>query len=98
MMLVNFKNRHGQVIEIDVEPQETMRKFLKKIEEIGDIEKVRENMNKHSCSCDDNLTEILLDHISGDISVNIINNVGKSTEINLIYHELNIKQIKDLLL
>ena len=29
-MLVYFKNRHGQVAEIDVEPQETMREVVKK--------------------------------------------------------------------
>ena len=39
MMLVYFKNRHKQVTEIDVEPQETMREVVKKIEELGYIEK-----------------------------------------------------------
>ena len=95
MTLVYFKNRHGQVTEIDVELQETMREVVKKIEELGGIEKVRINMIKYSCSCDNDLTEILLDDISGDISLNIQNNVDKSTEINSIYHELNIKQIKE---
>ena len=95
MMLVYFKNRHVQVTEIDVEPQETMREVVKKIEELGGIEKVRINMIKYSCSCDNDLTEILLDDISGDISINIQNNLDKSTEINSIYHELNIKQVKD---
>ena len=88
MVLVYFKNRHGQVTEIDVEPQETMREVVMKIEELGGIEKVRINMNKYSCSCDNDLNEILLDDISGDISINIQNDVDKSTEINLIYHEL----------
>ena len=72
-----------------------MREVVKNIEELGDTEKVRINMNKYSCSCDNDLTEILLDDISGDISINIQNKVDKSTEINLIYHKLNIKQIKD---
>ena len=95
MVLVYFKNRHGQVTEIDVEPQETMREVVMKIEELGGIEKVRINMNKYSCSCGNDLNEILLDDISGDISINIQNDVDKSTEINLIYHELSNKQIKD---
>ena len=43
-MLVYFKNRHGQVTEIDVEPQETMKEVVKKIKELGWIEKVRANM------------------------------------------------------
>ena len=83
-MLAYFKNRHGQVTEIDVEPQETMREVTENIKELGGVEKV----SKLS-------TEILLDNISGDISKNIRNNVDKSTEINSIYHELNNKQIKD---
>ena len=91
MILLHFKNRHVQVTESDVDPQETMREVAKKIEELGRIEKVKINMIKYSCSCDKDLTEILLDDISGDISINIQNNVDKSTEINSIYHELNNK-------
>ena len=82
-MLVYFKNKHGQLTEIDVEPQETMTEVVKKIEELVCIEKVRIIMIKYSCSCDNCLTEILQ------------NNEDNSTEINSIYHELNNKQIKD---
>ena len=39
MTLVYFKNRHGQVTEIDVELQETMREVVKKIKELGGIKK-----------------------------------------------------------
>ena len=78
-MLVSFKNRHGQVTEIDVEPKETMTEVAMKIEELGGIEKVRIKMIKHSCSCDNDLTEILLDYVSGDISINIQNDVDKRT-------------------
>ena len=67
----SFKSRHGQVTEIDIEPQEIMRDVVMKIEEFGGIEKVRINMIKYSCSCDIDLTEILLDDISGNISINI---------------------------
>ena len=95
MMLVYLNNRHGQVTETDVEPQETMREIVMKIEEFGGIEKVRVNMVKYICSCDNDLTEILLDDISGDISINIQNDVDKSTEINSIYHELSKERIKD---
>ena len=41
MMLVYFKNRHGQVTEIDVEPQETIREVAMEIEELKGVEKVR---------------------------------------------------------
>ena len=44
MMLVYLKNRHGQVTETDVEPQETMKEVVTKIEELGGIEKVRINV------------------------------------------------------
>ena len=70
-MLVYFKNRHGQVTDIDVEPQETIREVVKKIEELGGVEKVRINMIKYSCSYDNDLTEIPLDDISRDVSTNI---------------------------
>ena len=83
-MLVYFKSRHGQVTEIDVEPQETIRQVVMNIEEPRGIEKVRVNMIKYSCSCDNDLTEILLDNISGDISINVQNDVDKSAEINLM--------------
>ena len=81
-MLVYFKSRHGQVTEIDVELQETIRQVVMNIEEPGGIEKVVVNMIKYSCSCDNDLTEILLDNISGDISINMQNDIDKSAEIN----------------
>ena len=62
-----------------------MREVVKKIEELGSIEKVRINMVKYSCRCDNDLTEILLDDISGDTSKLIQNDIDKSTEINSIY-------------
>ena len=57
------------VTEIDVEPQETMREVVMKIEGLGGIEKVRINMIRYSCSYGNNLTEILLDDISGYIRI-----------------------------
>ena len=52
-------------------------------------------MIKYSGSRDNHLTEILVDNILGDISINLQNDVDKSTEISSIYHELCYKQIKD---
>ena len=40
-----------------------------KIEELGAIKKVKINMTKYFCSWDNHLTEILLDDISGYISI-----------------------------
>ena len=38
MMLVYFKNRNGQVTEINVVPQEIIKEDVKKVEELGGIE------------------------------------------------------------
>ena len=38
MMLVYFKNRNGQVTEINVVPQEIIKEDAKKVEELGGIE------------------------------------------------------------
>ena len=65
-----------------MEPQETIRQVVINIEEPGGIEKVRVNMIKYSCSCDNDLTEILVDNVSGDISINMQKGVDKSAEIN----------------
>ena len=80
---------------MDAEPRETVREVVIKIEKLRHIEKVKISMIKYSCSWDNDLTEILLDDISEDISLNVQNNVDKGTEINLIYNELSYKQIKD---
>ena len=74
-----FKNSYGQVTEIDVESQKNMREVAMKIEDLGGIEKVRINMIKYSCSCDNDLTEILLEDISGDVNINKQIDVDKST-------------------
>ena len=50
-----------------------------KIEEIGAVEKGRINMFKYSSSYDNDFNEIMLDYISGYISINIQNDVDKST-------------------
>ena len=56
-----------------------MREVVMKIEEVGAIEKGRINMFKYSCSYDNDFNEIMLDYISGYISINIQNDVDKST-------------------
>ena len=37
-MLVYFKNRNGQVTEINAVPQEIIKEDVKKVEELGGIE------------------------------------------------------------
>ena len=45
-MLVYFKNTQGITDEIDVKPEETMKKFVARIRQLGSMEKVR--INKYS--------------------------------------------------
>ena len=83
-MLVYFKNRHGNLVEINIEPQETMEEVVMKVEELGGIEKVTITMIKHSCKCNNDLTSLLLDDISNDISIELQNEVDINLEINQI--------------
>ena len=67
------------------------------------MEKVRINMIQHSCTCNNNLTDILLEDISKDINVHIdfqhelmdSDNTNSTYEINAIYEELRYKQLKE---
>ena len=46
-----------------------MKKFLARVGQLGSMEKVRINMIKLSCTCNYDLTDILLEDISKDINV-----------------------------
>ena len=66
------------------------------------MEKVRINMIQHSCACNNNLTDILLEDISKDINVHIdfqhelvdSDNKKSKSEIKAMYEELRYKQLK----
>ena len=70
-MLVYFKNTQRIIQEIDAKPEEIMKEFVARVGQLGSMEKVRINMIQHSCSCNNDLTDILLEDISKDINVNI---------------------------
>ena len=67
------------------------------------MEKVRTNMIQHSCTCNNGLTDILLEDISKDINVHIdfqqeltdSNNTKSTSEINVMYKELRCKKLKE---
>ena len=40
-MVVYFKNKDGNIIEVNVEPKETMEELNNKFQELGVVEKVR---------------------------------------------------------
>ena len=67
------------------------------------MENVRTNMIQHSCTCNNGLTDILLEDISKDINVHIdfqqeltdSNNTKSTSEINAMYKELRCKKLKE---
>ena len=44
-----------------------MKEFVARVEQLGSMEKVRTNMIQHSCYCNNELTDILLENISKDL-------------------------------
>ena len=44
-----------------------MKEFVAIVEQLGSMEKVRTNMIQHSCNCNNELTDILLENISKDL-------------------------------
>ena len=102
-MLVYFKNMQGITQEIDVKPEETMKEFVARVGQLGSMEKVKINMIQHSRTCNNDLTDILLEDISKDINVHIdvqhelmdSDNNKSTSEINAMYQELMYKQLKE---
>ena len=39
-MLVYFKNKHGEIVKINVKPKQTTREIVQNIEDLGSIKKV----------------------------------------------------------
>ena len=60
-------------------------------------------MIQHSCTCNNDLTDILLEDISKDMNVHIdfqhelmdSDNAKSTSEINAMYEELRYKQLKE---
>ena len=48
-----------------------MKEFVARVAQLGSMEKVKINMIQHSCTCNNDLTDILLEDISKDINVHI---------------------------
>ena len=102
-MLVYFKNTQGITQEIDVKPEETMKEFVARVGQLESMEKVKINMIQHSCTYNNDLTDILLEDISKDINVHIdfqhelmdSDNTKSTSEINAMYEELRYKQLKE---
>ena len=67
------------------------------------MEQVRINMIQHSCTCNNGLTDILLEDISKDINAHIdlqhefmdSDKTKSTSKINATYEELRFKQLKE---
>ena len=44
-----------------------MKEFVARVEQLGSMEKVRTNMIQHSCNCNNELIDILLENISKNL-------------------------------
>ena len=100
-MLLYFKKTQGITQETDVKPEETKKDFVARVGQLGSIEKVRISMIQHLCTCNNDLTDTLLEDISKDINVHIdlqhelmdSGNTKSTSEINAMSEELRYKQL-----
>ena len=69
--LVYFKNMQEITQETDVKLEETMIGFVTTVRQPGIIDKVRINMIQHSCTYNNDFTDILLDTISKGFNMNL---------------------------
>ena len=68
-MLVYFKNKHGEMVEINVEPKPTMEEVVQNTEDLGSIKRVRINRSHYCFQCSRDMEEILLEDIDADINI-----------------------------
>ena len=69
--LVCFTNMQEITQETDVKPEETMIELVTTVRQPRIIDKVRINMIQHSCTCNNDLTDILLDKICTDFNMKL---------------------------
>ena len=80
-----------------------MTEFVARVGQLGSIEKVRINMIHHSWTCNNDLTDTILEDISKDINVHVdfqhyvmdSGNTKSTSKINAMYEELRYKQLKE---
>ena len=80
-----------------------MKEFVARVGQLGSIEKVRINMIHHSWTCNNDLTDTILEDISKDINVHVdfqhyvmdSGNTKSTSKINAMYEELRYKQLKE---
>ena len=63
------RNNLDVITTVEVEKNNTIRKFVSKIQDNGGIEKVRVQMITSSCNCGTDLTDFLLQDIDKEITL-----------------------------
>ena len=95
-MKVYFKNKLDITSTVELEKNDTIEKFVSKIQDNGGIEKVRVNMITSSCNCGTDLTDFLLQDIDKEIIlVNVIEPDYWLSHINALYEEVRFKDIQN---
>ena len=80
-----------------------MKEFVARVRQLGSMQKVRINMIQCSCTCNNDLTDILQEDISKDLNLHIdfqhefmdSDNTKSTSEINAMYEELRYKPLKE---
>ena len=68
-MKVYVKNKLGVIFTTELEKNNTIEKFVSKVQDNGGIEKVRVNIITSSCNCGTDLTAFLLQDVDNKITL-----------------------------
>ena len=68
-MKVYVKNKLGVIFRTELEKNNTIEKFVSKVQDNGGIEKVRVNIITSSCNCGTDLTDFLLQDVDNKITL-----------------------------
>ena len=90
------RNNLDVITTVEVEKNNTIRKFVSKIQDNGGIEKVRVQMITSSCNCGTDLTDFLLQDIDKEITlINVTELDDPLSHINALYEEIRFKDIQN---
>ena len=95
-MKLYSRNNLDVITTVELEKNNTIRKFVSKIQDNGGIEKVRVQMITSSCNCGTDLTDFLLQDIDKEITlINVTEPNDPLSHINALYEEIRFKDIQN---
>ena len=90
------RNNLDVITTVEVGKNNTICKFVSKIQDNGGIEKVRVQMITSSCNCGTDLTDFLLQDIDKEITlINVTEPDDPLSHINALYEEIRFKDIQN---